>query len=57
MLLWAVVFYTLAIVSAVLGFGVDGGFHVARVTFFVFIVCFVVALALGLILPRRGIRR
>lgn len=56
MLVWALFFNILCIVAAVLGFGgvlapSQGG--ISRVLFFVFLVCFIVTLVWGLMLPRQ----
>jgi uncharacterized membrane protein YtjA (UPF0391 family) len=49
MLSWAVAFLVVAVIAAVLGFGVIAGTAalLAKVAFFVFLVLFVVSLVLG----------
>jgi uncharacterized membrane protein YtjA (UPF0391 family) len=51
MLYWAVVFFIIAIVAAVLGFGeiAGGAVAIAKILFFVFLVLFVVSLLVGLL--------
>ena len=50
MLYWAVVFFIVAIVAAIFGFGgiAAGATTIAKVLFFVFLVVFVVSLFTGL---------
>lgn len=50
MLRWAVTFFVIALVAAVLGFGgiAAGATEIAKVLFFVFLIIFVVTLILGL---------
>ena len=50
MLYYAVVFFVIAIIAAVLGFGgiAFGAAEIAKVLFFVFLVIFLVALVMGL---------
>jgi uncharacterized membrane protein YtjA (UPF0391 family) len=52
MLSWAVTFLIIALIAAVLGFGVLAGtaMSIAKILFFVFIVLFIVSLIMG----RRG---
>jgi uncharacterized membrane protein YtjA (UPF0391 family) len=54
MLQWAVVFFIVAIVAAVFGFGgiAAGAVDIAKILFFVFLVLFAVSLIVGLV--RRG---
>lgn len=51
MLYWAAVFFVIAILAAVLGFGeiAGGAVAIAKVLFFVFLVLFVVSLLVGLV--------
>lgn len=55
MLYWAATFFLVAVVAAVLGFGMlaEGAATVAQVLFFAFVVLFLVALVGGLIGHRR----
>ena len=50
MLYWALVFFVVAIVAAIFGFGgiAAGAVSIAKVLFFVFLVVFIISLALGL---------
>jgi uncharacterized membrane protein YtjA (UPF0391 family) len=50
MLRWAVTFFVIALVAAVLGFGgiAAGATEIAKILFFVFLIIFVVTLILGL---------
>ena len=50
MLYYALVFFVVAIVAAVLGFGgiAAGATEIAKVLFFIFVVLFVVSLVVGL---------
>jgi uncharacterized membrane protein YtjA (UPF0391 family) len=50
MLYWALVFFVVAIIAAILGFGgiAAGAESIARVLFFLFLVVFAVSLILGL---------
>lgn len=54
MLGWALAFFVVAIIAAVLGFGdiAAGATSIARILFFVFIVLFLLSLIAGLL--RRG---
>ena len=54
MLYWALVFFVVAIIAAVFGFGgiASGAMGIAKILFFVFLVLFLVSLLLGL--ARRG---
>jgi len=54
MLRYAIIFFVIAIIAAVFGFGgiAAGATEIARILFFVFLVLFVVSLVAGLI--RRG---
>lgn len=49
MLRWAVIFFVIAIVAAILGFGgiAEGAASIAQVLFFIFIVLFLLALIFG----------
>ncbi|MCC6425462.1 MAG: DUF1328 domain-containing protein [Phycisphaerales bacterium] len=55
MLYWALVFFIIAIVAAIFGFGgiAAGAVSIAKILFFIFLVLFVVSLILGLV--RRGV--
>jgi len=55
MLRWALVFFIVAIIAAVFGFGniAAGASDIARVCFFFFIVIFLVSLVWGLATGRR----
>ena len=55
MLRWALAFFIISIIAAVLGFGgiAAGASDIARVCFFFFIVIFAVTLILGLTTGRR----
>jgi uncharacterized membrane protein YtjA (UPF0391 family) len=50
MLYWALVFFIVAIVAAIFGFGgiAAGAVSIAQVLFFLFIVLFLISLVLGL---------
>jgi uncharacterized membrane protein YtjA (UPF0391 family) len=50
MLQWAVVFFIVAIIAAVFGFGgiAAGAVDIAKILFFVFVVLFVLSLIVGL---------
>ena len=50
MLYWAVVFFVVAIVAAVFGFGdiAAGATAIARILFFIFLVIFLISLLVGL---------
>jgi uncharacterized membrane protein YtjA (UPF0391 family) len=54
MLYYALVFFIVAVVAALFGFGgiAAGAVEIAKVLFFIFLVLFVVSLAVGLL--RRG---
>ncbi len=54
MLYWAVVFFLIAIVAAIFGFGgiAAGAVSIAKILFFIFLVLFIASLLAGLI--RRG---
>ncbi len=56
MLYWAAVFFVIAIVAAILGFGdiVAGATAIAKVLFYVFLVVFLLSLITGLTRRRRG---
>jgi uncharacterized membrane protein YtjA (UPF0391 family) len=51
MLQWAAVFFVIAIVAAVFGFGgiAAGAVDIAKILFFIFLVVFAVTLILGLL--------
>lgn len=51
MLYWAAVFFIIAIVAALFGFGgiAAGAVEIAKILFFIFIVIFAVTLILGLL--------
>jgi uncharacterized membrane protein YtjA (UPF0391 family) len=55
MLYWAAVFFIIALIAAVLGFGgiAAGATGIAKILFFVFLIAFVVSLLMGVF--RRGI--
>jgi len=57
MLRYAAIFFVIAIVAALFGFGViaSGAAEIAKILFFVFVVLFVVSLIAGLV--RRGAPR
>lgn len=54
MLYWALVFFIVAIIAAIFGFGniAAGAATIAQVLFFLFLVLFVIALIMGLIRGR-----
>jgi uncharacterized membrane protein YtjA (UPF0391 family) len=54
MLYWAVVFFVVAIVAALFGFGniAAGASSIAQILFFLFLVLFIISLIMGLV--RRG---
>ena len=51
MLYWAAVFFVIALVAALFGFGgiAAGAVEIAKILFFVFVIIFAVTLVLGLI--------
>jgi len=51
MLYWAAVFFVIALVAALFGFGgiAAGAVEIAKILFFVFLIIFAVTLVLGLI--------
>jgi len=51
MLYWAAVFFVIALIAAVFGFGgiAVGAAEIAKILFFIFLVVFVVSLVLGLL--------
>ena len=51
MLYWAAVFFVIALIAAIFGFGgiAVGAAEIAKVLFFIFLVIFVVSLILGLL--------
>lgn len=50
MLYWAAVFFVIALIAAVFGFGgiAVGAAEIAKVLFFIFLVVFIVSLVIGL---------
>jgi uncharacterized membrane protein YtjA (UPF0391 family) len=54
MLYWAVVFFVIALIAAVFGFGgiAAAATDIARILFFVFLVLFVVSLLFGVVAGR-----
>jgi uncharacterized membrane protein YtjA (UPF0391 family) len=54
MLYWAAVFFVIAIIAALFGFGgiASGAISIAQILFFIFLVLFLVSLLMGLV--RRG---
>jgi uncharacterized membrane protein YtjA (UPF0391 family) len=56
MLYWALVFFIIAIVAAVFGFGniAAGAAAIAQVLFFIFVVLFILALIAGLVRGRQS---
>jgi len=59
MLYWAAVFFIIAVVAAVFGFGdiAAGAATIAKALFFVFLVIFLISLVVGLGRRRQGDRR
>jgi len=59
MLRWALVFFIVAIIAAVFGFGgiAAGSADIARVLFFLFLVVFLISLVWGLATGRRTVPR
>jgi uncharacterized membrane protein YtjA (UPF0391 family) len=55
LLRWAVVFFIVAVIAAIFGFGgvASGAADIARVLFFIFLVIFLVSLIMGLVSGRR----
>jgi len=51
MLKWAAIFFVIAIVAAVFGFGgiAAGATEIAKILFFIFLVVFVITLIMGLV--------
>ena len=51
MLYWAAVFFVIALIAAIFGFGgiAVGAAEIAKVLFFIFLVIFIVSLILGLL--------
>lgn len=51
MLRWALIFFIVAIIAAVFGFGgiAAGATDIARVLFFIFLIIFIVSLIMGLV--------
>lgn len=56
MLYWAAVFFVIAIIAAIFGFGgiAEGAATIAQVLFFAFLVLFLVALIGGLVAGRQA---
>ncbi len=56
MLRWALIFFVVAIIAAVFGFGgiAAGATDIARILFFVFLVVFLVSLIMGLVRGKSG---
>ena len=54
MLYWAAVFFIIALVAAIFGFGgiAGGAMDIARILFFVFLILFIVSLLTGML--RKG---
>ncbi len=54
MLYWAAVFFIIALVAAIFGFGgvAEASLGIAKVLFFIFIILFIISLVVGL--GRRG---
>ncbi len=54
MLYWAVVFFVVALIAAVLGFGGIAGsaMGIAQVLFFIFVILFILSLVTGLVRRR-----
>ncbi|MDB5295114.1 MAG: hypothetical protein JWO31_1097 [Phycisphaerales bacterium] len=54
MLRWALIFFVVAIIAAVFGFGgiAGGAMDIARILFFLFLVLFIVSLIIGLMKGR-----
>ena len=54
MLWWAVVFFIIAVVAAVFGFGgiAEASADIAQILFFIFLVIFVISLVFGLLRRR-----
>jgi uncharacterized membrane protein YtjA (UPF0391 family) len=54
MLYWAVVFFVIAVIAGVLGFGgiATAAVDIARILFFIFIVLFAISLIAGLLTGR-----
>ncbi len=55
MLYWAAVFFVIAIIAAVFGFGniSEGAVSIAKILFFVFLVLFVLSLLAGMVRGRK----
>ena len=56
MLSWAIVFFVIAIIAALFGFGgiAAGAVEIARVLFFLFLIAFIVSLIVHLVRRPRG---
>jgi len=54
MLYWAAVFFVIALVAAIFGFGnlAGGAMGIAKILFFVFLILFLVSLVMGLFTGR-----
>ena len=57
MLYWSVIFFVIALVAAVLGFGglAEGAADIGKVLFFLFLVLFVVSMLVGMFSRGRGV--
>lgn len=55
MLWWAFIFFIVAIVSAIFGFGgiAAGAMSIAKILFWIFVILFVISLIVGLVNRRR----
>jgi uncharacterized membrane protein YtjA (UPF0391 family) len=55
MLRWSVIFFVIAIIAAIFGFGgiAEGAADIARILFFIFLALFVVAILFGASIFRR----
>ena len=55
MLRWALIFFVLALIAALFGFGgiASGAASIAKILFFAFVVIFVISLIAGLVQGRR----
>ena len=55
MLRWALIFFVVAIVAALFGFGgiAEGAAAIAKILFYIFVVLFVLALVLGVSIFKR----
>ena len=55
MLRWAAIFFVIAIIAAIFGFGgiAEGAESIAKVLFFIFIICLALVLVLGATIFKR----